>query len=79
MEESLTPQQRYYLKNKNVVKQRVYSQREAKKQQLTIDDDAIRTHFILTFYKTIQTDYFFMIWARNIKRVNKEFISLVVA
>lgn len=74
--------QRYYQKNKELYKQRVYQQREEKRLSavqniVKTNDDSIqniyktRMDYIFNFYSTLKTEYDFMMWVRNIRRVNK--------
>lgn len=77
--------QRYYQKNKELYKQRVYQQREEKR--LTAVQNIVKTNYdsiqniyktrmdyIFNFYSTLKTEYDFMMWVRNIRRVNKHLL-----
>ena len=78
--------QRYYQKNKEIYKERVKKQREERKtiqnnvpppiqnnvpQPIQNNQNNTRKEYILNFYSTIKTEYDFMMWVRNIKRVHK--------
>ena len=69
--------QRYYQKNKELYKQRVREQRENQKKksvQNNVENSVnvkTRIDYIFNFYSTLKTEYDFMMWVRNIRRVNK--------
>ena len=70
--------QRYYQKNKEIYKERVKKQREERKTiqnklppPIQNNQNNTRKEYILNFYSTIKTEYDFMMWVRNIKRVHK--------
>ena len=78
--------QRYYQKNKELYIQRVRQQRDEKRttsiqNNVEPNENSIqniyktRVDYILNFYSTIKTEYDFMMWVRNVKRVNKHLFS----
>ena len=86
MEAKQNAKQRYYEKNKELYKERVRKQRDEKRKapiqnnSENIDNTnqnnvKTRIEYILNFYSTIKKEYDFMIWVRNIKRVNKTLFS----
>ena len=60
---------------KNPEERKEYNRQQYLKNKYNDKNSKTREEYILNFYSTIKTEYEFMMWVRNIKRVHKEYFS----
>ena len=60
---------------KNPEERKEYNRQQYLKNKYNDKHCKTREEYILNFYSTIKTEYEFMMWVRNIKRVHKEYFS----